>query len=253
MHKSVLLLASLAALQATAASAADMPLKAPPVPYASYSWTGFYAGGEVGGGWATSQSTILTQTPGATPPLFPVGYVASPIDYSGPLGGFYAGANYQFQQFVVGIDGDYNWAGLTGTGADTNPANGATSSHSNQINWVATVTGRVGLAFNNVLLFAKGGWGWAGFAESSATSNGAGVLKNTSTGTSTHDGWTIGGGLEYGLSPHLSAKLEYDYIKFDTATVTITETSVATGAVGFPTRSVTSSMDMVKAGLAYRF
>lgn len=250
MRKSLFLLASVAALQASSASAADMPVKAPPVPYV-YNWTGFYAGAEVGGGWATSQSTVLTQT--SATPLFPVGFVESPIDYNGPLGGFYAGGNYQFQQFLVGIDGDYNRANLTGTGQDTNPANGATSTHSDQINWVSTLTGRVGWANNNWLLFAKGGWGWAGFAGSSAASNGAGVLKDTSSVTSTHDGWTVGGGVEYGFGPHLSAKLEFDYIKFDTATVTLTETNVATGAIGFPTRSVTSSLDMVKAGLAYRF
>jgi outer membrane immunogenic protein len=179
--------------------------------------------------------------------------VLNPIDYSGPLGGFYAGGNYQFNQFLVGIDADYTWAGLDGTGLDTNPANGAKSTHSDQINWVSTVAGRVGWVSNNWLLFAKGGWGWAGFAESSATYSGAGALRNTSTGSSTHDGWTVGGGVEYGLGPHLSAKLEYDYVKFDTATVTITETTTTTGAVGFPTRSVTASMDMVKVGLGYRF
>jgi outer membrane immunogenic protein len=251
MRKSSILLAAFAALWVTAASAADMPLKAPlaPVPYTSYNWTGFYLGGEAGGAWATSQSTNIT---GAT--SFPAGTVQNPINYSGILGGFYGGANYQFSQFVVGIDGDYTWASLLGTGTDISTVNGHINEHTDHINWIGTVTGRVGYAVNNWLLFAKGGWAWAGFAGNSTEYNAAGTtVVDVGSASSTRSGWTVGGGVEYGLAPHVTAKLEYDYVDFGTANFSSTDVTVATGVVNIFQRSATSSLNMVKVGLGYKF
>jgi outer membrane immunogenic protein len=251
MRKSSILLVAFAALWVTAASAADMPLKAPlaPVPYTSYNWTGFYLGGEAGGAWATSQSTNIT---GGT--AFPAGTVQNPINYSGILGGFYGGANYQFNQFVVGIDGDYTWAGLLGTGTDVSTVNGHIDEHTDHINWIGTVTGRVGYAVNNWLLFAKGGWAWAGFAGNSTEYNAAGTtVVDVGSASSTRSGWTVGGGVEYGLAPHVTAKLEYDYVDFGTANFSSTDVTVATGVVNIYQRSATSSLNMVKVGLGYKF
>lgn len=245
------LLASCAALQATAASAADMPLKAPPVPYTSYySWTGFYAGGEFGGGWATEQ---VTHTTGAT--AFPAGTVDGSSNQSGALGGFYAGYNYQTNQFLLGVDGDYTWADLNGSGTNISIVNGDVGHSNTSVNWIATVTGRLGLVVNNNwLFFAKGGGAWAGWSGSSSLSNPAGTVSiNTGNASSTRDGWTVGGGVEYALNVHTLFKLEYDYIGFSTASYQDTVTTTATGAVTSEGRSATSSMSMVKAGLAYKF
>jgi opacity protein-like surface antigen len=78
-------------------------------------------------------------------------------------------------------------------------------------------------------------------------------LLNSSTTSSTRNGWTVGTGAEWGFAAHWSVKLEYDYVGFNTSATTITEVSAATGAVTFPTRSTTSHLNMVKAGVAYRF
>jgi outer membrane immunogenic protein len=85
MKKSVLGLVAMGALIAGPAMAADMPVKAPPAPVApAYSWTGFYIGGEVGGGWASETVTIVTQS--SATPGFPVGF-SSNRNLSGFLGG----------------------------------------------------------------------------------------------------------------------------------------------------------------------
>lgn len=253
MRKILRSLAILVAMPVAAASAADMPLKAPPVPYVASSWTGFYAGGEFGGGWASGQTTIVTQSSAA--PAFPVGTVLNPVDLSGVLGGVYAGYNYQINQFLVGIDGDYTWADLTGTGTDISPVpgNGDVTHHSDRMNWVSTLTGRVGYVSDHWLFFAKGGWAWANFTGSTVTTSPAGAPVDASTASSTRNGWTVGAGLEWGFAAHWSAKLEYDYVDFNTATYAITEVNAATGAVTFPVRSTTSYLNMVKAGVAYRF
>lgn len=253
MRKTLTVIAALAIMPVATASAADMALKAPPVPYVGYNWTGFYVGADGGGGWASSQSTVLTQPNSHSG--FPPGFVANPINLDGPLGGFYGGANYQIQQFVLGIDGDYTWTDLTGSGQDVSPVpgNGAIAYHNDKMDWLATVTGRVGFADNNWLFYGKGGWASGGFKSSNQTTSATGTLSSTSSGTSDGDGWTLGTGVEWGLAQHWSAKLEYDYVKFDTSTVTLTETNASTGAVGYPTRSVTSYVNVLKVGLAYRF
>jgi outer membrane immunogenic protein len=254
MGKAAIGFAAVAAMIGTPVLAADMAVKAPPMlPPPVFSWTGFYAGAEIGGGWATQQTTIVTQ-PSATP-AFPPGDVLNPINLSGALGGLYGGYNYQVNQVVFGIDGDYTWANLSGTGSDISPVpgNGDVANHWDRMNWVATVAGRLGYAYNNWLFFAKGGWAWAGFDGFTTTSSPAGVLLNSSTTSSTRNGWTVGTGAEWGFAAHWSAKLEYDYVGFNTSATAITETSAATGAVTFPTRSTTSHLNMVKAGVAYRF
>jgi outer membrane immunogenic protein len=250
MRRLTVLLSFLAVMPVATASAADLPLKAPPMPAAVvYNWTGFYAGGEFGGGWATEQVTVVTNNPNAA---FPPGTVFNPVHDNGPLGGAYAGYNYQISQFVVGIDGDYTWANLTGHATDVSIVNADIASESNSIRWIATVTGRVGYAMNNLLIFAKGGGAWAGFNATSVTNTPGGAFVAQTTSSETRNGWTVGGGLEWGFTPHWSAKIEYDYVKFATANFSINEVNAA-GVVSSPLRSATSSLNMVKGGIAYRF
>jgi outer membrane immunogenic protein len=254
MRRSILLAAACAIVSVQAAYAADLPTKAPayaPVAPMAYNWTGFYIGGQVGGGWASGQTTNVDGTAS-----FPPGYVHNQVNYSGVLGGGYAGFNYQINQFVLGIDGDYSWSGLKGSVTDVSPTgNGATTQGNDKINWIATLTGRLGYAMNNWLFFGKAGGAWAGFSSTSASFNGAGANSANGTSSSTRSGWTIGTGVEWGFAPHWSTKLEYDYVKFSTASFSTTETSVlpVPGVVTSLGRNATSNLSMVKLGVAYRF
>jgi outer membrane immunogenic protein len=249
MRKSLFFVAFLLALQANSASAADMPPQAPAVPYTSptYGWTGFYAGVEAGGGWATEQ---IAHTTGAG--AFPAGTVDNPVDPSGFLGGFYGGFNYQINQLVIGIDGDYEWASLIGSATNVSVVNGNIGHDNSSVSWIATVTGRIGYALNNWLLFAKGGGAWAGWSGNSSETTAAGAPANTGTASSNRDGWTAGGGIEYGLNSHVLIKLEYDYVGFSTASYNAHFITPA-GAVSSLGRNASSSLNMGKLGLAYKF
>jgi outer membrane immunogenic protein len=256
MRKSLITMTVLAAMPVAVASAADIPVKAPsaPAPYVPYTWTGFYVGGEAGGGWASSTTTVVT-TPGTSNPP---GTVLPSVDYSGALGGFYGGYNYQFNQFVIGIDGDYTWADLNGTAVDSGVAAPFDVAHRDDtINWVATATGRVGYAVDHWLLFAKGGWAWAGFEGSTDSTNAAGTVGTAHEfSRETRDGWTAGGGIEYAVTSNIIFKLEGDYVKFNTANFNTTEevfTGPHAGLVGQFGRSATSNLAMFKGGLAYKF
>src|SRR5579862_6560852 len=157
-------------------------------------------------------------------------------------------------QFVIGIDGDYTWAGLTG--ALTEPSAlvaGAVVNTSDKINWISTVTGRAGYAINNWLLFVKGGWAWAGFSETGRGITPAGVVDSATSASSTRNGWTVGPGVEWGFAQHWSAKLEYDYVDFNRANFNLTATNLITGVVTVSSKSATSSLSMLKAGIDYRF
>ena len=153
--------------------------------------------------------------------------------------------------FVIGIDGDYSWAHLTGATSDVGPT-GFTNNSNDTVKWIATLTGRLGYAVNNWMFFGKAGWAWAGFSGNSATFNVAGANTNNNTNSQTRNGWTLGTGVEWGFAPHWSTKLEYDYVKFSTSNYNNTDTTVA-GVVTTPGRSATSNLSMVKLGVAYRF
>jgi outer membrane immunogenic protein len=259
MKKLLLSFAATAAMMATPAMAADLATpvpvpyyKAPPVVAPVYNWTGFYIGGEFGGGWASNTVTIVTQS--SATPGFPVGFTST-RDLSGLLGGLNAGFNYQINQFVVGIDGDYTWSGLTGSATETSPTTGDVALENGRIDWISTVTGRLGfVAGSNWLLYGKAGWAWAGWRGNTTTLNPAQTaILSTSSGSTTRDGWTAGAGIEWAFAPRWSAKVEYDYVGFDQTNYAITEVNATTGAVTFPLRSASSYLNMVKAGITYHF
>src|ERR1700690_4329971 len=90
---------------ASVASAADLPVKAPPMvaPVVAYNWTGFYVGIEGGGAWGSS-----------THDFNPLGTHSS-FNVSGGLFGGTAGYNYQMGNFLAGIEGDLSWASSNGS------------------------------------------------------------------------------------------------------------------------------------------
>ncbi len=248
-----LLVATVAAatiLPAIDALAADMPLKAPPVAYVAPSWTGFYLGGELGGGWEREQITIVTNNPGAA---FPPGTVLNPVPDSGVLGGVYGGFNYQISNFVVGIDGDYTWANLRGTAIDVSAVNGDIAHELSSVDWVATVTGRLGYALNsNWLLFAKSGWAWAHFNGTAVTNTPAGALAGTTTSGGyarrldrrRRRGVAVPRAL-VGQGRIRLHQLQYRHVQ--------RHRRHARRRVSSPLRSAVTSLNMVKGGLAYRF
>ena len=230
-----LALAAGAGLSIGAATAADLPVRVapptvPPVAYVQpvYNWSGFYVGGHIGGGFADSSwSDPFT---GANNAFNKLGF----------LGGGQVGANIQFNALVLGVEGDFSWTGLglKGTGADSIGNTIGTTT-----NWTSTVTGRVGAAFDRLLVYGKGGVAFAQ-DQSSLTDLGA----NTASTTFMRTGWTAGAGLEYGLSQNWSAKIEYDYLGFGSKAL-----NFSTPLQPAYTTNANLNVQEVKAGLNFRF
>jgi outer membrane immunogenic protein len=167
------------------ALAADMPNRRAPQQqqfYAppAFTWTGFYIGGNVGGIWGkfTDAGSFINSKTGVT-------------------AGGTAGYNYQIGQIVVGLEGDYNYSGLGGRGF-TVPNNVMRG----DLNSFGTIRGRLGVAFDRALIYATGGYA-VGFSSLEG-----GFLRTNST----HHGYAVGAGLEYGFTNNISAKAEYLYM-----------------------------------------
>ncbi len=184
--------------------AADMPVKAPvmrgPAPIAAYNWTGCYIGGHVGGLWARKQWEVRE-------PLDPnFGLSDGSHNPNGWLGGVQGGCDYQFAgRFVIGIAGDYAWTDAEGSNAS--PLFPGWTNHSKVKN-LASVTGRVGYAWDRFLGYVKGGVAWEKDEHRESL---GGIIGTVSA---TRRGWTVGIGGEYAFTNYLSGFIEYDYYDF---------------------------------------
>ena len=229
-------------LGTTAAAAADLPMKtkAPP-PVAIYDWTGFYIG--VQGGGSLGTSTHIDRLTGLGDTL---GY-----NVKGGLAGGTLGYNWQTGPLVVGFEGDVSWVGEYGSHFDDGlagipgfvapPAPGFQSF--TKETWLVTARGRFGYAVNNLLFYGTGGYAGAGVT---AGVKDAGTNVLLASASDTRNGWTAGGGLEWGFAPNWSAKFEWLYMRFNSAAF---NTVVAEG----PRSSVPLDDNVVRAGINYRF
>jgi outer membrane immunogenic protein len=213
--KFVAALALSATLGVGAASAADLPAwpyaKAPPLPYAVYNWAGFYVGGHLGG---SSTSEIWTNTANTTR----FGDLGPQQGFSqrgtGVFGGGQIGYNWQASNYVFGLEGTISAMDNRGSLLNTVFGLRLDDQFSWRTNWMATITGRTGIAVNNNLFYVKGGY--AGVNSHMAVVDV--VPPNVGSGSDTHwhNGWTVGAGWEYGITQNWIVGLEYDYAAFET-------------------------------------
>ena len=161
------------------AQAADLAQPAPaPAPVADYAapsvltWTGFYLGAHAGYGWGDADTN------------------ASDPDLDGFLGGAQAGYNYQFDNnIVIGVEGDWSWSGVDGSSGGV----------SSDVDWVSSLRGRLGYAFDRYLVYGTGGVAFANVE----TSRGGFSDDNN------HTGWAAGAGLEAVLPDTATGRWHY--------------------------------------------
>jgi len=108
---------------------------------------------------------------------------------------------------------------------------------------LGSVTGRIGYTWGPGLLYAKGGYAWRDNPNIGVTAAGVPVAFTT-TGNE-KSGWTVGAGLEYMFAPNWSAKAEYQYYNFGSATFVAPPPAVAFG-------SFTTSDQVLSVGVNYR-
>lgn len=246
--KKLALAVFLATTSVVNAVAADLPVKAPPPPVAVYTWTGFYIGGHLGGAWETQGSGAGSDLI-VTIPFAPV---SAGMNTSAFLGGGQVGYNYQLNpNWVAGIEGDASWTRLhasanpgvffpPGFGGAPLPNTGI--QFGSNVDWLASLRGRLGYTWNNNwLLYATGGVAWANFKYSANLICPVGTcvgvppsgLIAPGSGSSTDVTWVAGVGSQWKpTGQNWSLGVEYLYYGFDsTHNFLGAERNVATGAL----------------------
>ncbi|HMK71629.1 MAG TPA: outer membrane protein [Xanthobacteraceae bacterium] len=171
---------------AGAAAAADLPPG--PAPYykaptyaPAYNWTGFYLGVNGGGGFGTSAWSSTGS-----------------FNLIGALAGGTIGYNYQTGPVVLGVEGDIDWSGMSGSTTASCAAGCKTSD-----NWLSTVRGRLGYAADRFLPYVTGG---------AAVGDIQAARPAFAGGSTSNLGWTVGAGIEFALAGRWTAKAEYLYV-----------------------------------------
>jgi outer membrane immunogenic protein len=241
-------------LSAGAAQAADMPVKAAPAAAPPpFNWTGFYIGVHGGGAWGTVESTLPLGTIDSTALTLPI----SSHTINGFVAGGQVGYNWQVNPWLVfGIEGQFSWTDATGrTPCAPLSILGCTT----DVNWIATFAGRIGYAMDRTMIYIKGGVAWAD-TDHTVDFLGISILSSSSTRT----GAMIGAGIEHAFAPNWSAKIEYNFMDFDTDRLGF---GLANGgcpeAMALSVRDrmcgrtidadVTQKIHLIKFGLNYRF
>jgi outer membrane immunogenic protein len=213
MWKLSTLFAAAVVLASTSAMAADTPSKQDTQ---NFSWTGVYAGLNVGYGWGDTEISV-TQNP--SPAVFggtPFGYNSNP---KGGLIGGQMGYNIQTGSMVVGVEGDFQLSALRDTGfrqgLDALQTR-STSITETKLSNFATLRGRIGFSpVERLMVYGTGGLMLASVSNTSATQY-AGAAFNAAfryegSDSATKLGWIGGGGFEYALSNNITTKFEYLY------------------------------------------
>lgn len=161
-----------------------VPPGAPAAP-STFDWAGAYLGVQGGYGF----NSVATDPP-----------TASDFNLDAAVIGAYGGFNLQLDSFVFGIDGSVNYSFASGGLPAPFPAGSEAS-----IDWTTLIRGRAGIALNNVVIY-----GTAGLAGAN--------INATVGGLSDSDfawGWTVGGGVEVGLSDNLVGRIDYSFADYD--------------------------------------
>jgi outer membrane immunogenic protein len=213
--------------------------KAPPPVLPSWHWTGCFAGGQGDGLWGRSSQWIV-RTPGGA--FF--GQSLGEHEVGGWGGGAQAGCDYQFAGgFVIGVQGDY---ALMGGGGSHDSAREFGVAYHSSVESLASVTGRIGYAWDRFLGYVRGGGAWERDKYAATTI----VLGTAYTAEVTRPGWTIGVGGEYAFTDFLSGFIEYGYYDFGTRQIGLTPQVVGLGPAFVETKETRS---VVRAGLNFRF
>jgi outer membrane immunogenic protein len=240
MKKVLLVTASLIALGAPAVAAdlAARPYtKAPPMVAAVYDWTGFYIGAN--GGWGSSRNSWDSVAP------FVVGPEGSHDATGGTVGG-QVGYRWQAGTWVFGLEAQGNWADFSGSNVSTLFTLPVGFRNSSNIDAFGLFTGQVGYAWNNALLYVKGG---AAVTDNRFDHRFTGTNVIIDSSSETRWGAAAGVGVEYGFTPNWSVAVEYDHLFMGNRDINF----VVPGGVLSTVVNVRQDVDLITARINYRF
>ena len=229
----------------TSASAANLPVKAPPMaPPPPPTWTGCYLG--LAAGFAAGRSEHTAPDSGGVT-------IAGKFDLSGGgLVGGTVGCNYQVApQWIIGFEGDFSAIDKKGEAHDLAPLFNVNFEQETKERWFATARGRVG--FNTTpdsLVYATGGGAFAKFdVDEFNTLNPA----FQATDSATLSGWVAGGGVEWRFFGWQNMSVKFEYLFADFRTHTFFNPPITPGNCGCVRADVRTTDQILRGGFTWRF
>jgi outer membrane immunogenic protein len=221
----------------------------------AYNWTGFYIG--VNGGATSHQASTNDLNhwggTGLTPyvnPWFKSNTTAASF-------GGQAGYGWQMNYLVFGVEADVSYIGASQTFKP--PENlvaagcgGCFTSATNELTWLTTVRGRLGVAVDRIMFYGTAGaavgqisnsWGWDSVVP----------FHDTFSVSETKAGYVVGLGMEAMLMPHVSVRAEFLHVDLGTSRSTITGQPNCCQLPGTFTTEFRNTADMGRVGLSYRW
>jgi outer membrane immunogenic protein len=214
-------------LRARPAYKAPPPVAAP-VPYSN--WSGFYIGGHAGGGWGEDSDSAF-------------------------VGGGQIGYNWQFTpNLLIGIEGDFSGTTFSRSQSSVTEVDVGgglllplAEDSSFDLNWLASIRGRIGYTWDRFMVYFTGGAAWAD-VNFNSTATIAGLPFGTAAASGSVNGWVVGGGGEWMFAPNWTFGVEYLHYDFGD----ISGTATALG-ISEPFSVEVGSVDVVRARLNYKF
>jgi outer membrane immunogenic protein len=158
------------------------------------SWTGLYVGAHLGGAWSDVDWANVTLTGERVT-----------NDSSGVFGGAQMGYNQQIGSIVLGVEATLSGGSLSDTfHSAVDPA----QTYTTDINTIVTVTGRLGVAVNQWMIYGKAGWAGSDVDVSGRNS----ATLDRFSFVDWRSGWTAAGGFEFKVSRNISLGVEYGFI-----------------------------------------
>ncbi len=200
-------------------------------PFGTYDWAGAYVGAELG--YAVGSSGWSALPAGAAAPA-----LTGSLDFYKPFNaftgtgsyfeGFEAGYNYVFpSHLVLGVEGDLSFPSDISGSQTVSAISTGQASYSDTVQLFGTARGRIGYAFDKWLVYGTGGFAFSRdqlerTQLSGTPIGGTAAAGDVDTELLTRLGATIGAGVEVGLTPRLSTKLEYRFFDFPSSGVFFT-------------------------------
>jgi outer membrane immunogenic protein len=261
---------------AHAADLAPAPryVKAPPAAVGpAWNWSGFYIGADVGGVAQTSngvsnffQLSEEGEEGGSGSANNPQSQSPSS---SAVIGGVHAGYNWQISNWVLGVEGDWQWTSAKSSFCRQTDDGSLPCSDNNrgfltingETRGIGTIRGRLGYAFDRVMVYGTGGVAFVDVRDSiTADCRVQGCGNNGNSNLTSADfsgvktGWVAGAGLEWMVTQNWILRSEYLHIDAGTTTNTLNldPANCSDGSCG-ASWSHGNRYDIGRVGLSYKF
>lgn len=227
----------------------------------SFSWAGFYAGGQVGESWSKGFYEAQSEPREINLPPNMVTYRKKNFSMRGhsfntgkPIGGAYAGYNWQIKpNLLLGIEGDFAWLSREGeyhyqmNDLDIDEPRSFKYYHTNvKQSWAGAVRARVGIPMGRLLPYVAAGISFTELKYSmvnelyySQSSN----YYDSYRENRALQGGTVGAGIDYAINDHIVLRTEYRYTDYGSESFSLDDYK----------RELKLKTHDIRLGVAYKF